>query len=59
MHLFAPLSGPDVMGSNKAFIHSFITSGKIDLIALHRGHMGVDKSNGGTDAHSVLVVVVF
>lgn len=52
MHLFAPLSGPDVMGSNKAFIHSFITGGKIDLIALHCGHMGVDKWKAGTGARS-------
>lgn len=35
MHLFAALSGSGVMGSNKDLIHSFITAGKIDLIAFH------------------------
>lgn len=32
-HLLVALSGSDVMGSNKDLIHSFITSGEIDLFA--------------------------
>lgn len=34
--------GSDVMGSNKDLIHSFITGGKIDLVALLWGLGGVD-----------------
>lgn len=34
MHLFAALSGLDVMGSNKDLVHSFNTGWKIDLDAL-------------------------
>lgn len=41
MHLFAALSGLDIMGSNKDLIHLFITGGKTDLVPLHWGLRGM------------------